>query len=81
MEKSRIEQFPINNDLATKGHKLQRMTKKFLIISTINYSTPNWVNLVLSSYYIGWCISYATIKTKFQSKTDKITSRRMEISM
>ncbi len=26
MEKSRIEQFPINNDLATTGHKLQGMT-------------------------------------------------------
>jgi len=48
MAKSRIEQFPINNDLATTGHKLQGMTKKFLIISSINYSTPNWVYVVLS---------------------------------
>ena len=46
MEKSRIEQFPINNDLATTGHKLQGMTKRFLIISSINYSTPNWVYVV-----------------------------------
>ena len=43
MKKSRIDQFPINNDLATIGHKLQGMTKKCLIIKSINYSTPNWV--------------------------------------
>jgi hypothetical protein len=39
MKKSRIVQFPINNNLATTVHKLQGMTKMFLIISSINYST------------------------------------------
>jgi len=29
MEKFRIEQFPINNNLATTGHKIQGMTKNF----------------------------------------------------
>jgi hypothetical protein len=48
MEKSRIVQFPINNDLATTGHKLQGMTKKFLIVSSINYNTINWIYVVLS---------------------------------
>jgi len=41
-------QFPINNDLATKGHKLQGMTKQYLIVSQLNHSTPNWVYVVLS---------------------------------
>jgi hypothetical protein len=48
LERSRIVQFPINNDLATTGHKLQGMTKQFLIVSSINYSTPNWIYVVLS---------------------------------
>jgi hypothetical protein len=48
MEKSRIVQFPINNDLATTGHKLQGMTKKFLIVSSITYNTINWIYVVLS---------------------------------
>ena len=41
-------QFPINNDLATTGHKLQGMTKQYLIVSQLNYSTPNWIYVVLS---------------------------------
>jgi hypothetical protein len=48
LERSRIVQFLINNDLATTGHKLQGMTKQFLIVSSINYSTPNWIYVVLS---------------------------------
>jgi hypothetical protein len=48
LEKSRIVQFPININLATTDHKLQGMMKKFLIISAINYSTPNWIYVVLS---------------------------------
>jgi hypothetical protein len=48
LSRSRIMQFPINNDLATKGHKLQGMTKQYLIVSQLNYSTPNWVYVVLS---------------------------------
>jgi hypothetical protein len=41
-------QFPINNDLATTGHKLQGTTKQYLIVSQLNYSTPNWIYVVLS---------------------------------
>ena len=41
LSRSRIMQFPINNDLATTGHKLQGMTKQYLIVSQLNYSTPN----------------------------------------
>ena len=37
--KTKIIQFPINNDLATTGHKLQGMTKQCLVVSTLNYST------------------------------------------
>ena len=48
LAKSRITQFPINNDLATTGHKLQGKTKKYLIVSQFNYSTPNWIYVVLS---------------------------------
>ncbi len=48
LEKARIIQFPINNDLATTGHKLQGMTKKYLIVASLNYSTANWIYVVLS---------------------------------
>jgi hypothetical protein len=48
LEKSRILMFPVNNDSATTGHKLQGTTKKFLIVSSINYSTANWIYVVLS---------------------------------
>ena len=42
LARSKIMQFPINNDLTTTGHKLQGMTKQYLIVSQLNYSTPNW---------------------------------------
>jgi hypothetical protein len=48
LARSKIMQFPINNDLATTGHKLQGMTKQYLIVSQLNYSTPNWIYVVLS---------------------------------
>ena len=48
MERSKAFQFPINIDLATTGHKLQGMTKKYLIVSSLNYSTLNWIYVVLS---------------------------------
>ncbi len=50
LEKSRILMFPVNNDLATTGHKLQGMTKKFLIVSSINYNTANWIYVVLCRF-------------------------------
>jgi len=34
--------------LATIGHKLQGMAKQYLIVSQLNYSTPNWIFVVLS---------------------------------
>jgi hypothetical protein len=40
--------FPVNNELATTGHKLQGMTKKFFIVSSINYNMANWIYVVLS---------------------------------
>ena len=48
LSRSKIMQFPINNDLATTGHKLQGMTKQYVIVSQLNYSTPNWIYVVLS---------------------------------
>jgi hypothetical protein len=39
-------QFSINNDWASTGHKLQGMTKQYLIVSQLNYSTPNWIYVV-----------------------------------
>jgi hypothetical protein len=40
--------FPVYNDLAITGHKLQGMIKKFLIVSSINYNTANRIYVVLS---------------------------------
>jgi hypothetical protein len=34
--------------LATTGNKLQGMTKQYLNASQLNYSTPNWIYVVLS---------------------------------
>jgi hypothetical protein len=48
LSKCKILQFPLNNDLATTGHKLQGMTKKIMIVSQFNYSCPNWIYVVLS---------------------------------
>ncbi len=48
LPKSVITQFPINNDLATTGHKLQGMTKTFLVVSQLSYGTANWIYVVLS---------------------------------
>jgi hypothetical protein len=36
LSKCKILQFPLNNDLATTGHKLQGMTKKIMIVSQFN---------------------------------------------
>jgi hypothetical protein len=43
-----VFQFPINKDLATSGHKLQGMTKEYLIVSELNYSAENWNYAVLN---------------------------------
>ena len=36
LSRSKIMQFPINNDLATTVHKLQGMTKQYLIVSQLD---------------------------------------------
>jgi len=46
LARSKIMQFSINNDWASTGHKLQGMTKQYLIVSQLNYSTPNWIYVV-----------------------------------
>jgi hypothetical protein len=43
-----ITQFPVNSNIATTGHKLQGMSKDFLIVHSWNYTFPNWVYVVLS---------------------------------
>jgi hypothetical protein len=48
LAKSKINQFPVNSDIASTGHKLQGMTKQYLIVAQLNYSTPNWIYVVLS---------------------------------
>jgi hypothetical protein len=45
LSKCKILQFPLNNDLANTGYKLQGMTKKIMIVSQFNYSCPNWITL------------------------------------
>ncbi len=60
LAKSKINKFSVNNDLATGGHKLQGMTKQYLIVSQFNYITPNWIYVVLQSYYSSWCVPITT---------------------
>jgi hypothetical protein len=48
LPKSKLTQFSILIDLATTGHKLQGMTKKNLIVSSLNYGTSNCIYVVLS---------------------------------
>ena len=44
----KICQFGLNSNIAITGHKLQRMTKKILVVSSWMYSVRNWVHVVLS---------------------------------
>ena len=43
-----IEQFPVNDNTATTGHKLQGVTLDDLVISSWDYGVPNWIYVVLS---------------------------------
>ena len=43
-----IEQLPMNSNIATTCHKLQGKTLENLVINSWNYTTPNWVYVVLS---------------------------------
>jgi hypothetical protein len=73
LEKSRILMFPVNNDLATAGHKLQGMTKKFLIVSSINYNTANWIYVVLSrGTSLDGLFLMQPLKPNFNSKPKKL---------
>ena len=44
----KIVQFGINTNRATTGHKLQGMSKNFLFAMDYNYSTENWIYVILS---------------------------------
>jgi len=53
LARSKITQFPINNDLATTGHKLQGMTTQYLIVVTVLRIKFMWfwVELLLLMVY------------------------------
>ncbi len=73
LEKARIIQFPINNDLATTGHKLQGMTKKYLIVASLNYSTANWIYVVLSRVTtLDGLFLLQPLKTNFNPQPSKL---------
>ena len=63
LEKSRILMFPVNNDLATTGHKLQKVSYSF--INQLQYCKLDLCCFVQSDK-LRWSFSYAAIKTKFQ---------------
>ena len=73
LSKCKILQFPLNNDLATTGHKLQGMTKKFMIVSQFNYSCPNWIYVVLSRVTtIDGLFLLQPLKASFNPKPSKV---------
>ena len=43
-----IEQFPVNDNTATTGHKLQGVTLDELVVTRWDYGVPNWVYVVIS---------------------------------
>ena len=43
-----MTQFPVNTNIATTGHKLQGLSKDYLIVHSWNYSCANWIYVVLS---------------------------------
>ena len=43
-----VEQFPVNDNSATTGHKLQGVSLDNLVISSWDYGCPNWIYVVLS---------------------------------
>ena len=43
-----MTQFPVNCNRATTCHKLQGKTLQKLVINSFNYSTKNWIYVVLS---------------------------------
>ena len=44
----KVVQIPVNCDIATTGHKLQGMSKDFLVVNSWAYKFENWVYVVLS---------------------------------
>ena len=44
----KIEQLPVNDNIATTGHKLQGATLLNLVVKSWDYSIPNWIYVVLS---------------------------------
>ena len=46
--KVKVNQLPVNCNIATTGHKLQGMSKDTLIVNSWGYGFDNWVYVVLS---------------------------------
>ena len=44
----KVTQIPVNCNIATTGHKLQGMSKDFLVVNSWAYKFENWVYVVLS---------------------------------
>ena len=44
----KIVQFGVNSNKATTGHKLQGISLNQMVVRSWNYSTPNWIYVVLS---------------------------------
>ena len=44
----KVKQIPVNSNIATTVHKLQRMIKDILIVDCWSYTFANWVYIVLS---------------------------------
>ena len=46
--KVKVVQFGVNSSKATTGHKLQGVSLNQMVVRSWNYSTPNWIYVVLS---------------------------------
>ena len=46
--KVKVVQFGDNSNKATTGHKLQGVSLNQMVVRSWNYSTPNWIYIVLS---------------------------------
>jgi hypothetical protein len=80
LEISKKIQFPINNNLATTGHKLQGMTKQYLSFSSLNNSTQNWSYAVFSRVTtLDGLFLMQPLKSNFNPNY-KITEGRIEVS-
>ncbi len=80
LPKSKLTQFPILIDLATTGHKLQGMTKKNLIVSSLNYGTANWIYVVLSRVTsIKGLFLLQPLKSDYSPKQSRLLLQELEM--